>query len=413
MHEDETTRFVEEFIGAHRANLINFTRRLIAAPSVNPPGDERAVASLVMAEIEKLGLGSVTVHAAEEARPNLICVVPGAGQGPVLMLNGHMDTKPPGDLQQWHTDPFDPVIKDGLLYGLGACDMKGAVAAMTYAGAAVRNRAGTVNGMLKLVYTADEEYGSTKGASYLVANVPLDADACLIGEPSGIQHDWEAIHLVSRGVLLCRVKVHGTQMHSSLSDSLPSVNASEMMARLLVAVRERLRLRYPPHPLCVKGPTINPGVLVQGGVMFGVVPGYAEFAMDIRCIPGMTLENVRGDLEAFVREEQARDSRLKAEVVVEPLPRGWMAPSEIPMDHPLVVATQWAASQVLGAAPPLAAFPGGTDAARFQGEAGIVTIPSFGPGLLSMAHCPNEYVPVESVVQAAKMYALATLRYLS
>jgi acetylornithine deacetylase len=328
------------------------------------------------------------------------------------MLSGHMDTKPAGDLTQWRTDPWAPTIRDGLLYGLGACDMKAALAAMVYAAAAWRHEVADRPGTLLLAFTADEEAASTKGASYLAGATPVTADACLIGEPSGIRSDWEYIHLVSRGVFLGKVRVYGTQMHSSLSDALGAVNASEMMARLLVAVRERVRLRYPEHPLCPEGPTINPGVLVSGGVFYGVVPGQAEFGMDIRCLPGMTAESVLEDVRALIEAERQRDPRLRAEVeLVKELRGGWMAPTEIPATHPLVGAVQRAAGRVLGAPPPLSAFPGGTDSAIFQGQMGIPTLPSFGPGLLSLAHSPNEYVPVEGIVQAAKIYALAAQGY--
>ena len=410
--KDDSARLVQ-FIEQHRADIGALAGRLVAAPSPNPPGDERDVAAVLEDAITTLALGHLTTHAQDHARPNLLCRMEGTAPGPTLMLSGHMDTKPPGDLSAWRSDPFTPTIADGRLYGLGACDMKGALAAMVYAAAALRHAGIQHPGTLVLAFTADEEAGSTWGALYLAQAHLLHADACLIGEPSGITRDWEYIHLVSRGALLCKVHVYGTQMHSSLSDVCSAINASEMMARTLIATRERLHLRYPVHPLCPGGPTINPGVMVKGGVTYGIVPGHAEFSMDIRCLPGMTREGVLEDLHAFLVEEQRRDARLRAEVEVETALHGWIPPTEINAEHPLVTAVQEAAARVLQTVPPLSAFPGGTDAAFFQGHAGIPTLPSFGPGLLSLAHSPNEYVPVESIVQAAKLYALAAYQYLT
>ena len=126
-------RFFEE----RDAELLEFTQALIATPSVNPPGDERAAAALVRERLADLGIADVEELSAEEGRPNVLARVPGTGEGRTLMLCGHLDTKPPGDLDAWRTDPWDPVIADGELYGLGSGDMKAAVAAMVYAAGAL------------------------------------------------------------------------------------------------------------------------------------------------------------------------------------------------------------------------------------------------------------------------------------
>ena len=165
-------------------------------------------------------------------------------------MNGHIDTKPPGDLDAWETPPWEPVVRDGRLYGLGAADMKGAVAAMVFAAAEVARA--ELAGDLVLVFSADEEEGSACGARWLAEQGMIAADAAIIGEPSGLAHDWEAIRLVSRGVFLFRVDVEGTSMHSTLSDHLESVNANVEMGRLLA--------RFAEHgsSSCTTGPTRSP-----------------------------------------------------------------------------------------------------------------------------------------------------------
>lgn len=399
-------------VEARRAELIEFVGRLVATPSVNPPGDERGVVALLQAESDRLGLGRGTVHAAEPHRPNLFIHLPGRGGGRHLILNGHTDTKPVGEAAaQWRSDPFTPTVRDGYLHGLGSADMKGAVGAMLFAAAALRDLPTPPSGDLTLVFSADEENGSRLGAAWLAGQGLLAADAAVIGEPCGVEEDWETLCLLSRGVCCFVLRFHGTQGHSSLSDRLGMVNASEQMGRALGRLRRELRLSYPPHPLVPGGPTINPGVRVQGGVFYGVNPGQAEFATDIRTLPGMRRDEVEASVRAFLARLREEDPRLHVELEWRPSPGDWKPAAEIAPDQPVVAALEDAAARVLGRRPPRGAFAGGTDAPHFALEAGIPTVPAFGPGLLTVAHGPNERVRLESIVQAAKIYALAALRY--
>jgi acetylornithine deacetylase/succinyl-diaminopimelate desuccinylase family protein len=402
-----------EYLETRRDDLVELARRLIAAPSPNPPGDERAVAAVVRRAAIDLGLGEPKTLAAREERPNLRLCLPGRVGRPRLVLNGHLDTKPVGDRSAWRTDPFEGVVQDGRLYGLGSTDMKGAVTAMLYAAAALKANGADLRGDLILLLSADEEAGSRYGAQFLVRKAGLAADAVVIGEPSGIRREWEYLDLLSRGNCCFRIKVHGTQMHSSITDVLPAVNASVKMARVMVRMSEELKLRYPPHPLRPEGPTLNPGVTLRGGVFYGVCPGYAEFGADLRTLPGMTLEGVRTDIQRFLETLREEDPDLHVELEFEEPPLRWIEPTEIDRNHPVVRSLARAAKRVLGTAPPFSALPGTTDAAYFQGTGRIPTVPAFGPGLLPIAHGPNEYVGVEAIVQASKIYALAAMDFLA
>jgi acetylornithine deacetylase/succinyl-diaminopimelate desuccinylase-like protein len=144
-------------------------------------------------------------------------------------------------------------------------------------------------------------------------------------------------------------------------------------------------------------------VLVEAGVYFGVLPGRAQFACDLRTLPGMTEAGVHASIEAWLQTRRAADPALIVDVAYEPAV-SWIPPSEISAGHPLVGAAQAAARRVLGAAPPLSVFPGTCDAPWFA-AAGIPTIPSFGPGLLTCCHGPNECVDLERVHEAARIYA--------
>jgi acetylornithine deacetylase len=388
---------------------LELARRLVATPSVNPPGDERAVAVIVCERLREAGI-EFEVVAAEPHRPNVIARVRGAEPGRRLVLNGHLDTKPAGELERWTRDPWSAEVDaDGELHGLGSGDMKAAVAAMVEAACALQ-ACGLPRGELILVLTADEETGSSLGARFLAEGGHLSGDAAIIGEPCGIVREWEAIDLVSRGAALFRIRVRGTQMHSSLSDRLPAVNATVKMARLVDRMERELRgrLTYVEHPIG-GGPTVNVGVMASAGVYYGVYPGEAEFACDIRTVPGMTRESVEADLLAFLDAARADDPELDAELLFEV----WVPSTEIAPDEPVVRALREAAARVLDAEPPLAAFPGATDAPHLQLTAGIPTVAAFGPGYLTRAHAPNESLPAGSVGQAASIYALAAAIFLA
>lgn len=397
----------------HRTDLLRFAADLVATPSPNLPGDERAVVKVVLAHMDRLGLGMPEVAAKEPHRPNVILRLRGARPGRTLMLCGHSDTKPVGDLTQWKTDPLQPVFADGKLYGLGSTDMKGAVAAMIYATAALKQCEADLPGDLLLVINADEERSMKYGSEFLATEYGIRADAALLGEPSGIDGpEFEFLHLLSRGITCFKIRVFGTQMHSSLSDRLHAINANIKLAEVLTRMNRELRLTFSPHPLCA-APTVNLGVKLEGGVGYGVCPGVAEFQADIRTLPGMTRQQLEADVETCLAAMRRDDPELRVELEFEESPLGWTPPTEVPADHPLVHALLLAAEQVLGRRPKLSAFPGGTDASKFQALAGIPTIPSFGPGWLNLAHGPNECVSTEAIVQAAKMYALAAQSYLS
>jgi len=396
-------------LAARERELVEFARALVAAPSPNPPGDERQVAGLARAEMERLGYAASQIVAMDPARPNVVGVAFESSTGPTLMLNGHIDTKPTGDVAEWSPGPYEPVVRDGRLHGLGSADMKGAVAAMVHAGAALVE-AGVPSGTLKVVLTADEEAGSRFGARFLAGRPELAADAVLVGEATGMQTPWSYVAVASRGLSCFVVKVRGTQMHSSLSDQVPSVNATVELAKVLTRMAADFRPTYPANPLVPGRPTVNLGVTLNGGVYFGVYPGHAEFGVDVRTLPGMTLAGLQADLAAFLEELRREDPHL--DVTAEAVPDlAWFPPSSIDPRHPLVAAAQSSARDVLGRDVPAGTMPAFTDGTHWH-LAGSACIPAFGPGTLLVAHRPNESVAVAEIIEAARIYALTALRYL-
>jgi acetylornithine deacetylase len=189
------------------------------------------------------------------------------------------------------------------------------------------------------------------------------------------------------------------------------VNATVEMARLLDRMARELpgRLRYPRSPVAGLEPTMNVGVMASAGVFYGVHPGSAEFACDVRTVPGMTRELLEEDVERFLRDAAADDPELDAALEFEL----FVPVTEIDVAHPLVAALRDASRVVLREERPAGVFPGATDAAYFQLIAGIPTVPAFGPGFLPRAHAPNESAPVAGILEAAEVYALAARRFLA
>lgn len=408
--ETEAQRQVAAFISSRSDEIFEFTCELIRTPSVNPPGDERAVSEVIMQRLAALGIDDRSIVAAEATRPNVMAHVIGTAAGRTLMLSGHIDTKPAGNLDEWRTDPWEPTVIGDQLIGLGSGDMKAAIAAMIYAAAALREL-GDFPGKLSLALTADEENGSRLGSKWLAAEGHIDADVCVIGEPAGVHEEWESIHLVSRGAALFKVIVLGTQMHSSISDQLPGVNATLKMAELALKMQRELRsyLTFDDHPYCRFGPTVNVGVTAEAGVTYGVFPGRAEFATDIRTLPGMTEEQVKVDVQRFLDDAMAADPELNAALEWNLM----VGATEIDGADPIVQSLADVSHTVLGHTPRLDAFPGATDAAYIQAVADVPCIASFGPGLLPRAHSPNEAMHKDGAAQAAMVYALAALAYLN
>ena len=405
----DAERHVARYIAERADEIFEFTCDLIRTPSVNPPGDEVAVSGVIMERLAQLGITDAQIAACEPTRPNVMAHVSGTSPGRTLMLSGHIDTKPTGNMAEWRTDPFEPTVVDGKLIGLGSGDMKASIAAMVYAAAALKDL-GEFPGKLSLALTADEENGSRVGSKWLAAEGYIDADVCVIGEPAGVHEEWESIHLVSRGAALFKVVVLGTQMHSSISDQLPAVNATLKMAELALKMQRELRdyLTFDDHPYCRFGPTVNVGVTASAGVTYGVYPGRAEFASDVRTVPGMTEEQVKADVQRFLDDAMAADPELHATLE-------WylmVGATEIDGEHPVVQALAGASASVLGRTPRLDAFPGATDAAYIQVAAGVPCIASFGPGMLPHAHSPNESMNATGAAEAAMIYALSSLRYL-
>lgn len=383
------------------ADVLDLTRTLVASDSQNPGVGEAKIADLIEHDICAAEGFDVTRVEHVPGRPNLLVSVD-TGPGAHLALSGHLDTKPVGDaLDQWRTDPLQLTVVDGLAYGLGSSDMKGAVAAMLLA---LRRHADSgPPGRISLVLTADEEQGSNAGAKSLAETPPPElegVDAMVIGEPCGVDDPWEMLALVSRGICCFEVDVRTAQGHSGLSGRLGR-NAVLVAADVLRALETFVPPVATPGRVDAR-PTVNAGMSARGGVCFGTWPGECTVGAELRLVPGMDADQVRDAVHATVAAAVGEQGSFEIRYAEGSL--GWMPAAELDPDTSIVSAAQQACAQVLGRRRPVAAYPGGTDATWFMKRAGIPTVAALGPGWLSVAHGPNEKVAVADLVTAVDLY---------
>lgn len=408
----EMVASIHDLIDPWRAELVGFACQLISTSSANPPGDERAVVAVLKDKMEELGLGRLEVVSADERRPNLLCWVEGSGLGRTLILNGHTDTVGVVEPESWRSDPLQPDVLDGELAGLGAADMKASLAAMVFAARAVSRLREAWRGTLLLALSADEEYGSRYGVQYLVREHGLTGDAAVVCEPSGLESDFDCLHVACRGISRFRFIVLGTSRHSGFSYLPGTVNASLEMAWLLEMARGLLKFEDARHDRYPQGAAVNLGLRIESGSNYGIIPKRAEAWNEIRTLPGMVRSEVEDRLGHFVDLCRGERPDLRLELAFESPPLDWTPGIEIGVEEPIVQSARRAGELLLPEAPRLAGYPATTDARYFVADGGIPTIPAFGPGLITRAHAPNEKVSVESMVNAAKIYALMAIDYL-
>ena len=396
--------------------MIDLARTFVRTPSPNPIGDERRIADVVAQAAEALGLPQPQRLACDDRRPNLLFSLDFGAGGRHLVLCGHLDTKPVGDAL-WEADPFGAAIDGDRLYGLGSADMKASIAAMLVAATRV-TADGPGAGRLSLLFTADEEAGARYGAHYLAETGAIAADAIVIGEPGGLDSDFDTLHLVSRGSARLRITAKGRQGHSSLSDAgggdPAARNAGVAVARAVCAVASGVSLdvRENVHGLLGWRATVNTGLAFRGGVGFGVLPGQMSVDTEVRLLPGMDRDQLVSTLRAAVAEAQVGEDPVLSVDFDEP-PLDWLPATAVEPHASVARAARDACIAVLGTAPPNAVFPGTTDAAWFGGQAGIPTLPALGPGLLRRAHGADEWVSVSAVHTAVNLYTELIRRFCS
>jgi len=382
-----------------RADLVALASELIRVPSENPPGKRYAsCATLISRRLRELGFGVRTLNPSGDGP----CVVGTYGEGGrALYFSGHYDVVPAQDRSQ-----FEPAVRKGNLHGRGAADMKGGIAAMAFAIRALAASGFEPKGRVISISVPDEETSGPRGTIALARAGLIEPDAIgmLTMEPtSGVV--WNA----NRGVISLRVTVHGKPAHVGLH--FRGVNAfrgmltvAEMFAMLDAEVSERTT-RFNISPEAARRSVLLLGGELSGGHNFNVVPDRVSFTVDRRTNPDEDFDVERARLLDVANQARARGVRCDVEVLQE----GRSAATDANGDLGQALASS--IRGVTGKAAPFELCPGVLET-RHYAALGIPSL-AYGPGLLSVAHGPHEFVSVPRLLECAEVYARTAIQLLS
>lgn len=359
-------------------------KKMITINTENPPGNERALAAFLYKLLEQNGF-SCGFQELGNGRANLIAEL-SFGAGPELMLNGHLDVVPA--LGPWSSDPFEPSVRGGKLYGRGACDMKGGIAAMCMAAIRTAHRKEKKCGRLKMVFVADEEC-SNLGIRRYLSDHP-GGDYAIIGEPTEME-----IAAAHRGVSRDYIDIFGPARHAALSGSkIPS--AIEKAAEAIEAIQKLNRtLESRSHPLLPP-----PGIaitMLNGYEKDNVVPGQVRMLTDFRLLPGMNQKEAENFLKHELEEVGIEGVRITNHF--------FMPGGELSLSDPFLKQALKIRGALSGRRHIAQAFDASCEQC-FLTKAGIRTV-ICGPGSLSQAHTVDEFLELGQLEEAVEFYEAA------
>lgn len=403
-----------------RSDMVDFAARLVAEPSTL--GNEASVLTVMENEMKSLGLtpqkvaidpqalgshpGFGPVPWSYEGRYNLVAVRPPDAQGgKSALFNGHLDVVSPEPLSHWSHDPFDPLIKDGWLYGRGAADMKGGVAAMTYAIKAIQAAGLGLAAPVTLEGVIEEECTGNGALACVLAG--YEADAVLIPEPL-----WQGILTTQIGVCWFKVSLDGVAKHVEITHS--GVNAIEKCYVLIKALREMEKdLNRGPHPTFPNNPhpaNLNVGI-IKGGDWPSTVPAMAEFHCRQGFVPGMSFAEIKAKIETTIAQAAAADPWLAENPPKVEFYAFRSEGHQVSADQPAFNLVSDLKMEVVGSPAPEEHSTATTDLRPFILYGKHPTQATcYGPRGENI-HAENERLNLESMIHTAKIYALFLARW--
>ena len=403
---------------AHAPQVVALTRRLMAVPSPNPPGDVRACAEEAAALLREIAPeATVSLHATSPEVTNLVARIAGAGPGRLLAFNGHLDTYPVNEALPWTVDPLRGDVRDGRLYGRGAADMKGGMAASILAFALLARHRAAWRGEAVLTLAGDEESMGPLGTKWLLDHVPglARAAAVIIGDAGSPR----VLRFGEKGFLWIEVEASGTAAHGAhvhlgenaidrLRAALDAVAALRGMAvPAPPAVSAAIAAARPiSEPLAGAGEarvlgsvTVNIG-RIEGGTAPNLVPASAMAACDIRLPVGLSCAVAEAALAAGLDVLPGVTWRVLRR----------FEPNHTDPAAAIVRLTHAAAEEVLGETVAVNMRVGGSDARWFR-MAGLPTV-VYGPTPHNMGGA-DEWADVAELEAVARVHALAAFDFLA
>jgi succinyl-diaminopimelate desuccinylase len=412
---DESQLFKD--IESRRDELVELTRDLIRFPTVNPPGEAyRPCAEYLGERLKTRGFTVEYVRAAgtpgdDDRYPRINVIARReSGPGPCVHFNSHIDVVQSGS--GWTLDPFAAVVKDGKVFGRGACDMKGGLAASVIAVEALIDSGEKLPGKLEISGTVDEESGGYGGVHYLAQRgyfSPPRVDHVIIPEPLNV----DRVCIGHRGVWWAEIETHGRQAHGSmpfLGDcAVRHMHAFvERLERDLYPKLAQRRTDMPVVPSGARQSTLNINSLHGGaaeasGYPVPCVPDSCRMVIDRRLLIEEDMDDVKAEVRQLLEQlaQERKDFRYTLRDIHE------VRPSMTDRNGPVARTTAAAIRRVLGSEPEFICSPGTYDQKHIDRVGKLRDCIAYGPGILDLAHQPDEYVVIEDMVNSAKVMALA------
>jgi succinyl-diaminopimelate desuccinylase len=390
-----------------REELVHLARELVRIPSVYRPeeldGNEARVARYVADYLERVGFEVKTEEVAP-GRPNVWAVWEGDCLGKTLLFEAHTDVVTEGSAEDWNYPPFCAVRDRDRLYGRGACDTKGNLAAAVVAVRAIRDSGVPFPGSLILCHPVDEEGMMAGIKAFIERGHTEGVDAAVICEPEENQ-----LCITQKGALRIEVTVRGRMAHGAMPKS--GINPVTRAARFVVAVEDLEREEIERHgedPF-LGSPSLTPTILMGpdcGEPQINVVPASTYVALDIRTLPDQSHKELVERLEDIIANLASEDPAFDATLdVIEERP-----PTETPKDEPLVRAMAKAYNHLTGEEPTYNGVPGATDGTFLHALVGIPIVTT-GAGDREIPHHADEWVDEEELLTTCKLYAATAMYY--